>query len=76
MDTEHLAYVSYCSVFCKKKIPKVDIHLNNTMVALTHFTTLHRPPSKASPTFLPKAVMCNFEAPTLTGAAEMDALNF
>lgn len=69
MDTEHLAYVSYYSVFCKK-IPELDMHLNNTMVVLTHFTTLHISPSKASPTFLPMAVMCNLEAPILTEAAE------
>lgn len=74
MDTEHLAYVSYCSVLCKK-IPEVDMHLNNTVVALTHFTTLPRSPSKASPVFLPMVLMCNLEASTLTGAAEMDAFN-
>lgn len=74
MDTEHLVYVSYYSVFCKK-IPELDMHLNNTVVVLTHFTTLHVSPSKASSTFLPMVVMCNLEAPILTDAAETDAFN-
>lgn len=74
MDTEHLVYVSYYSVFCKK-IPELDMHLNNTVVVLTHFTTLHVSPSKASPTFLLMVVMSNLEAPILTDAAETDAFN-